>query len=144
MNNQAQRGSGSLAVLLAVLFIGLAALAGWQRFMDASLAMIGDEQRYLSAFHQAESALSWGASQRWQGEPGQCLKPPGEDLQACLLAGGAAGGWILRGQGSGDGLAEPLYLYQRVTARRADFGRGDRAPWCLTPQPGGWLDYPPG
>lgn len=143
MNDHSQRGGGSFLALLAVLFTGMLAFTGWQRFMDASLALIDDEQRYLSAFHQAESALSWGPRQLWRGNDGQCLRPPGGDFQACLLAG-AAGRWILRGQGSGDGLAEPLYLYHRVALRPGGPG-GDNSPsWRLTPLPGGWLDYHPG
>ncbi|WP_413739663.1 DUF2509 family protein [Sodalis sp. RH14] len=141
MNTQSQRGGGSLAALLAVLFTGMAALAAWQRFMDASLALIADEQHYLSAFHQAESALSWGTGQCWRGEDGQCLRPPGGNFQACLLAG-ARGRWILRGHG--DGVAEPVYLY-RVVAMRPVGQLGDGATsWRLTPLPAGWLDYHPG
>lgn len=141
MNNQSQRGGGSLAALLAVLFTGMLALSGWQRFMDASLSLIEDEQRYLSAFHQAESALSWGARQHWRGTEGQCLRPPAGDFQACLLAG-AGGRWILRGHG--EGLDEPLYLYHVMAMRGAGPQGRDGASWRLAPLPGGWLDYHPG
>ncbi|WP_413737201.1 DUF2509 family protein [Sodalis sp. RH21] len=153
----AQRGGGTLAALLAVLVISLMVMAAWQRQLDLSLALLNDEQRYLAAFHQAESALAWGARQYWHAEHAQCRQPEGETFRACLLADRRAGRWILRGEsGAGDVIAGPLRLYRQVELRpitapgAGDGGAlaaircgGDKPCFGLSPHPGGWLDYLP-
>jgi len=153
-----EQGSGTLAALMAVMLIGLAALAAWQRRLDVSLTLMQDQARYMTAFHQAESALSWGLRQSWRGDPQQCLHPPGEGFRACLQAGATPESWLLRGESAlASGLPTPLCLYRRVARRPlaqtekagADPGLppafgADAARYALVPLPGGWLDYPPG
>ncbi len=157
MNGDPQQGSVTLAALVAVLLLGLTALLTWQRRMDVSLKMIQDQARYMTAFHQAESALSWGLCQCWRGTREQCRQPPGEGFRACLQAGTASGSWLLRGESAVvPGLPAPVCLYRLVVGRPlAETGRAgaesglvpvvDAEAPChmLAPLPGGWLDYPP-
>jgi hypothetical protein len=160
MIGDTQQGSSTLAALVVVLLLGLAALTAWQRRMDVSLTLIQDQARYMTAFHQAESALSWGLRQSWQGDRKQCLHPPGEGFRACLQASVVSERWILRGESAVvPGLPAPLCLYRLVTIRplRSPERDGDDAYsgspqepdvhssyYALVPLPGGWLDYPPG
>ncbi len=144
-----EQGSGALAVLPILLVIGLPAMLGWQVFLDASGTLIHDEQRYLEAFHQAESALSWAMTEPWRGEDGECRRPGGEAFRACLRAPGLAGEWMLQAESAADdGLPGEVSLYRRVALRRtggaeqrADKERRSR---MLIPLPNGWLDYDPG
>lgn len=157
MSMAAQRGSVTLAAMLALLLLGLLALVGWQRRLDRSLDLMRDETAYLAAFHQAESALAWGAQQRWRGEDEECQHPPGDPFRACLQAGASVERWILRGEsGLAAGLPGRLCLY-RLVAADASGARaggadatapprpaGDRGRYKLVLLPHGWLDYPPG
>ncbi|MEA9392512.1 DUF2509 family protein [Acerihabitans sp. TG2] len=157
MSSDTQQGSSTLAALVAVLLLGLAVLTAWQRRIEVSLTLIQDQARYMTAFHQAESALSWGLRQSWQGRLEQCLQPPGEGFRACLQVSTVSERWILRGESATvPGLPAPLCLYRLVSGRPLSTlarGRGDPpsgsplalgAYYALVPLPGGWLDYPPG
>lgn len=147
MIRAAEQGGGSLPALTALLMIGLLSMLGWQRFLDTSRAWIDDEQRHLSAFHGAESALSWAMTQYWRGDDQECRRPTGELFQACLIAGRRPGDWLLSASGGGrqdDG--EIVCLYRRVKLHRsgpAQSGYGHLPPFILLPAAGGWLDFNP-
>lgn len=128
-------------MLLAVLLIALASLAGWQRVMDDTFELINEEQGYLNAFHQAESALSWGMSQSWLGNTGQCQSPAGNEFKVCLLKHN--GQWLLRGHVANEALAETLFHYRLVLLHPVA-ATSVKLPGCwLMALPGGWLDYYP-
>ncbi|XBS69003.1 DUF2509 family protein [Acerihabitans sp. KWT182] len=145
-----EQGSGALAVLPMLLVIGLSAMLGWQRFLDAATLLIHDEQRYLEAFHGAESALAWGMTVPWRGEDGECRRPEGETFRACLCAPRhSEGNWVLKGESGapGDAFASgEISLYRRVslggTGGVAQAGLQQSR--MLAPLAGGWLDYYPG
>ncbi|QWA12116.1 DUF2509 family protein [Sodalis ligni] len=146
-----EQGSGALAVLPILLIIGLTAMLGWQRFLDGAVPLIHDEQRYLTAFHRAESALSWAMTVPWRGEDGECRRPEGEAFRACLCAPRLTVGWVLHAQ---SGVLEDargpgeINLYRRValTRMKEDLGETgkERRSCMLTPLASGWLDYYPG
>ena len=144
-----EQGSGALAVLPILLVIGLTGTLGWQRFLDAAGTLIHDEQRYLQAFHQAESALSWAMTVPWRGENGECHRPEDEVFRACLCAPRRTGGWVLQGEsGSHDGSPGEVSLYRRVVLSRGEGTQEGavrvRRRCTLTPLSNGWLDYNPG
>lgn len=65
MNRQTQRGGSALAAVMLLLALGLMLLNAQHRQLDNALLLAADQQRYLQAYNQAASALSWGMSQRW-------------------------------------------------------------------------------
>lgn len=143
-----ERGSGALAMLPVLLFIGVLALLGWQRRLDAEGAMLHDQQRYLAAFHRAESALAWAMTASWRGEDGECRRPGGESFRACLCAPRRSDGWVVRGESGGDdGFPGEVSLYRRVALHGDGSGQaggeGGRRRYGLLPLPRGWLDYDP-
>lgn len=148
---KSQQGSGTLAAITALLFLGLSSLLGWQRMMAAWRERIYDEQFHLTAFHQAESALSWALTQHWQGDGAQedeCRRPNGESFRACLVMAGPDNNWTLRAEGGVEaGRAPAMVLYRRVALRPAESAEKDmagRRRYTVAPLPQGWLDYDPG
>ncbi|WP_213993168.1 DUF2509 family protein [Sodalis sp. dw_96] len=151
MTPTGEQGGGALAVLPILLAIGLSAMLGWQRFLDASVALMHDEQRYLEAFHRAESALSWAMTIPWRGEDGECRRPEGEAFRACLCAPRPTVGWVLHAQSGALDDARVLgeiNLYRRVALDRMKVAPGgtdmERRNCMLTPLANGWLDFYPG
>jgi|GEM_PF-2047421 hypothetical protein len=147
MNRSAERGSGGLLASAGLLLIGLLAMLAWHRLLDASRAWIDDEQRYLAAFHRAESALSWAMTQYWRGAEQECRRPAGEMFKACLIAGRQPGAWLLSAEGyDRHDAGATVCLYRRVTLHRCDparSGHGYRPSFILRPVAGNWLDFDP-
>lgn len=82
MNWRTQRGGSTLAAVMLLLALGLMLLNAQHRQLDNALLLAADQQRYLQAYNQAASALSWGMSQRW----------PRAELSAAALVMQAARG----------------------------------------------------
>lgn len=133
-----QQGGSTLAAVMLLLVMGLMLLTAQQRQLDSALLLAVDQQRYLRAYNQAASALSWGLAQSWPREALQatrwsCQQMSGEALLACARLSARTGLVMVRGAGDVTG-AEPLWLYQLATQNG-----GNR----LKAQRGGWLDFCP-
>ncbi|TKI05930.1 DUF2509 family protein [Martelella alba] len=143
-----EQGGGTLAAIMGLLLLGMTTLLVWQRTQSAWRDILRDEQQYLTAFHRAESALSWGMSQYWRGDDAplaQCRRPIGEPFRACLVVSGAGEGWLLRGEsGDPDERTGDITLYRRVAPRLADKGTAGERLYVLDAVVRGWQDYPAG
>ncbi|CAI0696991.1 MULTISPECIES: YgdB family protein [Serratia] len=139
MSAPAQRGGSTLAAVMLLLVMGLMLLNAQHRQLDQALLLASDQRRYLLAYNQAASALSWGMAQRWPLErlSGQrWLCRPGFGFSACVRLSARQGVVLVRGEGEMRG-GEPLRLYQLARAG------GDAADVELMAEPGGWLDFCP-
>ncbi|MDW5501962.1 YgdB family protein [Pseudomonas lundensis] len=139
MSAYGQRGGSTLAAVMMLLVMGLMLLNAQHRQLDSALLLAADEKRYLQAYNQAASALSWGVAQSW---PRGRLATNGwwcqqaSELRACAKLSAQAGIVLVRG----DALVnhdEPLRLYQRA---KPDGVGGDIS---LRAETGGWLDFCP-
>ncbi|ATM77125.1 MULTISPECIES: YgdB family protein [Serratia] len=136
-----QQGGSTLAAVMLLLVMGLMLLTAQQRQLDSALLLAVDQQRYLRAYNQAASALSWGLAQPWPRESLQashwsCQQISGEALQACARLSARTGLVMVRGAGDIAG-SEPLWLYQLATQQGGAGGH------LLKAQKGGWLDFCP-
>ncbi len=141
MNTQKQQGGSTLAAVMLLLVMGLMLLTAQQRQLDSALLLAADQQRYLKAYNQAASALSWGLAQQWphgslQNTGWHCLQMNADALQACARLSSHNGVVVVRGAGKIVG-AEPLWLYQLATEVR------ESGSVRLVAQKGGWLDFCP-
>ncbi|MGE6303477.1 YgdB family protein [Serratia liquefaciens] len=139
MNINAERGGSTLAAVMMLLVMGLMLLNAQRRQLDSALLLATDEMRYLRAYNQAASALSWGVAQSWShgqlNESGWWCRQTTE-LRACAKLSSQAGIVLVRGEAPMNG-TEPLRLYQRSKPEGAT---GDIA---LRAETGGWLDFCP-
>ena len=139
MNINAERGGSTLAAVMMLLVMGLMLLNAQHRQLDSALLLAADEKRYLLAYNQAASALSWGVAQSWShgqlNESGWWCRQTTE-LRACAKLSSQAGIVLVRGEAPMNG-AEPLRLYQRSKPEGAT---GEIA---LRAETGGWLDFCP-
>lgn len=136
-----EQGSGALLMVMLLAAVGLLLATGTQRQLDAAARAGQDERHYLLALNQAESSLNWGLGQTWvmdEETPGQCLTPPMDSLQACLLRVPGETYWLLRGEGRSTSRNVRMMLYRRVLPEQAQQTRGK-----ITPVSGGWLDLCP-
>lgn len=136
-----QQGSGTLVAVMLLLAMGLLLLTAQQRQLDNALLLAADQQRYLKAYNQAASALSWGLAQQWPQDAVQaarwhCLPITTDALQACVRRSSRSDVIVVRGGGEVAG-AEPLWLYQLAT------GVNQSGAIRLIAQKGGWLDFCP-
>ncbi|KAA8997775.1 DUF2509 family protein [Affinibrenneria salicis] len=145
-------------MVMLLLVVGLLLVGGLRQQLDAAVRLGNDEHRYLRAFNQALSSLSWGASLDWPRHEGwQCRQFSRDGLTACLLMTGRADeDVVLRGEGQLPGEARSLRLYQRARMPGpaddvADVfagapGRVDNVPaadGALRMLAQGWLDFCP-
>lgn len=135
MNHTNQYGGSTLAAVMLLLVMGLMLLTAQQRQLDNTLLLAVDQQRYLQAYNQAASALSWGMVQSWptlSGNIWHCQQHLA-NLQACAKLSARAGIVLVRGRGdvSRD---DVFWLYQLAAA--SDGGQ-------LVAEKGGWLDFCP-
>ena len=124
---------------MLLLALGLMLLNAQHRQLDNALLLAADQQRYLQAYNQAASALSWGISQRWpraELSAAAWLCRQRAELTACARLSARAGVVTVRGLGEMRG-GEPLWLYQWGTFNGAE-GAGK-----VQAQPGGRLDFAP-
>lgn len=128
-----------LAAVMMLLVMGLLLLNAQQRQLDSALLLASDQRRYLQAYNQAASALSWGMAQRWplgglNADGWLCRHNGG--LTACARLSARAGIVLVRGEGALRG-GPPLRLYQLSKPE------GAWAEVGLIAEPGGWLDFCP-
>ncbi|WP_346826051.1 YgdB family protein [Serratia inhibens] len=139
MSAVGQRGGSTLAAVMLLLVMGLMLLNAQHRQLDSALLLAADQQRYLKAYNQAASALSWGVAQSW---PSKRLGANGwwcqqtEELRACAKLSAQAGIVLVRGDGAMS-VGEPLRLYQLT---KPD---GTGGTFELRAEIGGWLDFCP-
>ncbi|CAI2790265.1 Protein of uncharacterised function (DUF2509) [Serratia ficaria] len=76
MSAPAQRGGSTLAAVMLLLVMGLMLLNAQHRQLDQALLLASDQRRYLLAYNQAASALSWGMAQASALAPASGF-PPG-------------------------------------------------------------------
>lgn len=141
MKRQRQKGGSTLVAVMLLLVMGLMLLTAQQRQLDSALLLAVDQQRYLRAYNQAASALSWGLSQPWpqsvlQSSRWYCLPVNSDALQACARYSSRADIVVVRGAGAPLG-GEPLWLYQLATEVQEMGNSRFKA------QKGGWLDFCP-
>lgn len=114
MNRRTQQGGSTLAAVMLLLALGLMLLNAQYRQLDNALLLAADQQRYLQAYNQAASALSWGMIQRWPRADlatGAWSCRQRAELTACARLSARAGVVMVRGRGEMRG-GEPLWLYQ--------------------------------
>ncbi len=114
MKRRTQRGGSTLAAVMLLLALGLMLLNAQHRQLDNALLLAADQQRYLQAYNQAASALSWGMSQRWprtELSAAAWLCRQRAELTACARLSARVGVVTVRGLGEMRG-GEPLWLYQ--------------------------------
>lgn len=101
MNISAERGGSTLAAVMMLLVMGLMLLNAQHRQLDSALLLATDEKRYLRAYNQAASALSWGVAQSWShgqlNESGWWCRQTTE-LRACAKLSSQAGIVLVRGE----------------------------------------------
>lgn len=139
MNRRGQRGGSTLAAVMLLLALGLTLLNAQHRQLDNALLLAVDQQRYLQAYNQAASALSWGMLQRWprtELSATAWLCRQRAELTACARLSARAGVVTVRGLGEMRG-GEPLWLYQWGAFH------GEEAVGRVQAQPGGRLDFCP-
>ncbi len=139
MNACKQRGGSTLAAVMMLLVMGLMLLNAQHRQLDSALLVAADEQRYLQAYNQAISALSWGVAQSW---PRNRLATNGwwcqktAALRACAKLSAQTGIVLVRGEADMNH-GEPLRIYQRTKPDGAE------SSIVLVAEAGGWLDFCP-
>ncbi|NIH11356.1 MAG: YgdB family protein [Serratia symbiotica] len=138
MNAPSQQGGSTLAAVM-LLVMGFMLLNAQHRQLDHALLLAGDQQRYLLAYNQAASALSWGMAQRWPRDQltingWLCRQASG--LTACVRLSAKRGLLMVRGAGEIRG-SDPLWLYQLSKLESVDRDVG------LIAESGGWLDFCP-
>lgn len=141
-----QRGSAMILSVMMMMGLGLLALNTLNQHLNSALALTGQEHRYLLAWQQAASSLSWGASQRWllSTTPAwQCQSlttgpAAGNPLRSCVRPANHPGIFILKGEGQLLKGEVPLVLYQLASHNKPTAGRV-----VFTPLKGGWVDFCP-
>jgi hypothetical protein len=133
-----QQGGSTLAAVMLLLVMGLMLLNAQHRQMDSTLLLAAGQQRYLQAYNQAASSLSWGMVQTWpttklNNTGWFCQRQAVDDLRACARLSSRVGIVLLRGRGGKEG-DEPLWLYQLTTPDNVG---------GLIAEKGGWLDFCP-
>ncbi|WP_186367516.1 YgdB family protein [Yersinia aldovae] len=147
MSQQHERGSSSLAAVVALFTLGLFVLSASQRQLDNIQKITMEEQQHLRAYQQAASSLNWGMSQHWTvtipwpaGAAWHCVVHRGYGLTACIKPSSLANSFILRGESLPFAGNSPLILYQRVSMDAVIERKGS---YQLTKVPNGWLDFCP-
>jgi hypothetical protein len=146
VNTLAPQGGSTLAAVMLLLLMGLLLLTAQQKQLDSALLLATDQQRYLKAYNQAASALSWGLVQPWprvtlSATEWYCLQTDSDALSACARLSARPGVIMLRGQGDIPRSA-PLWLYQLTTeASKGETIKGETI--SLQALKGGWLDFCP-
>lgn len=138
---QAQQRGSTLAIVMLLLVMGLMLLNAQHRQLDSTLLLAVGQQRYLRAYNQAASSLSWGLVQDWPqnlltADKWHCQQQDPNTLRACARISTHTGMVLLRGAGQLEG-SQPLWLYQLATLKE----EGNLM--ILLAKKGGWLDFCP-
>uniref|UniRef100_UPI0036D8AE81 YgdB family protein n=1 Tax=Photorhabdus sp. RM322S TaxID=3342825 RepID=UPI0036D8AE81 len=137
---QFQQGNVLLISVLMLLAVSLMMLKALHHHLDNALIMMVDERRYLKAFQQAESALSWGMAQSWllyrdKTEEWYCLQQQEFHLTSCLKRY-SSNFFLLKGVAEvASGQFVGLYQWMKLISS----GGSD----SLIPVESGWLDFCP-
>lgn len=124
-----QTGNSALGMVILVLLTGGATLHASRQQLAQGMGLLADERQYILDYHQAQSALRWGATQSWPSPiVWQCQQEKHFGWQSCLWQE-KTGRALLRGQGEGRELA--LWHWVEISGNR------------LRLLPHGWIDYCP-
>ncbi|UHM89030.1 MULTISPECIES: YgdB family protein [Rahnella] len=141
-----QKGSAMILSVMVMMGLGLLALNALQQQLSAGLALTSNQHRYVIAWENAASALSWGIRQPWRNvqEPQwQCLNVASGVVvtgkgRACVRPSLREDIFLVRGEGRMTDDSEPVMLYQQVSREeQADGSSG------FLPLKQGWLDFCP-
>jgi len=141
-----QQGSAMILSIMVLMGLGLIALNSLQQQLSAGLALTSNQHRYVIAWENATSSLSFGISQSWKisgdtnwqcqivapniiatGSGRTCLRPSlREDI------------FVVSGEGRLSQSDEPVMLYQQVSMQKQADGY-----LVLSPLKQGWLDFCP-
>lgn len=108
-----QCGYSMVAMVMVLLSIGTLLLTSMSKRLDSSLHFHLDEGRYLRAYNQAASALTWGLKQRWHLPDAhwQCQISALLGLKACIKTV-EQGRLLLKGEAKLRENEPPLTLFQ--------------------------------
>lgn len=81
-----QRGYSTIAMVMLLMLFGTLMLKGLNGQLTTQVKMYADERRYLLAYQQAVSSLSWGLVQIWNDihTDWQCRYHAQSQLKACV------------------------------------------------------------
>ena len=141
-----QRGSAMILSILVMMGLGLIALNSLQQQLSAGLALTSNQHRYVIAWENAASSLTWGSRQSWKdsNEPvWQC-----RDVVAGIIASGTGKVcvrpslrqdiFLVRGEGRISKGNDPVMQYQQVSVNKQASGEV-----TFMPLKQGWLDFCP-
>lgn len=142
-----QRGYSMVTLVMVLLSISTLLLTSMSKRLESSLRFNLDERRYLRAYNQAASALTWGLKQRWDLPDihWQCQRSSLLELEACIKTVGQ-GKLLLKGEGKLKENEPPLKLFQ--LADLADEVKPNnknlfRYKLAVIAHHSGWLDFCP-
>lgn len=121
-----QRGGATLAAIMVLILSGTLLLHGLGQLFEQRMSTVADEIRRIRATAEAQSALAWGSTQRWQPQAHWQCRATGSG-QACLRQ--LDGGLLLLGQDE----AGLLRVWQRATLREGKVALSPRS----------WSDFCP-
>lgn len=84
-----QQGNIALVMVVVLMTTALLLLKTLHVYQENALNEFFKEKRYVEAFNQAESALSWGLKQSWRlqtfsRQGWQCQRPPTHLWESCI------------------------------------------------------------
>ena len=133
MNLSREAGYSTILIVLMLLLLGLMMLAGLSSYLATQRQWGMKEVRSIVRYAGAQSALAWGAGQRWSPQQHwQCQTEAFSGLHACLYQ--AKGNEVLLAGTLVDGnLSESLVFWRWGQLKNGKF----------IASPHGWLDYCP-
>ena len=132
-----QQGSIALIMVVVLATLGILLLKTLHYYQQRMMISWVKEQRYLTAFSQAESSLAWGKQVSWNMDKmigWRCERNLAEQLESCLLKISNKR-FLLAGKGKLDD-KKNLIVYQWMD-------KTNNQKTQLSPVKGGWLDYCP-
>lgn len=84
-----QRGNIALVMVITLMTVALLLLKALHFYQENARDEFFREKKYIQAFNQAESALSWGVIQSWQlnntkNAGWQCQQEPSQSWMSCI------------------------------------------------------------
>jgi len=141
-----QQGSAMILSIMVMMGLGIIALNALQQQLSAGLALTSNQHRYVIAWENAASSLSWGVSQPWKAfsdAKWQCQDVPAVVVgtgsgRACVRPSLRIDVFVVRGEGVLAQGGEPVRLYQQVSMQKQADGS-----LAFSPLRQGWLDFCP-
>ncbi len=119
-----QRGNIILVVMIILMISAIFLLNSLHYQLDNALAITGDERRYLQAYNQALSSLSWGLNRIWNVSfspprgrfktSWHCPEQPEKKFNACLKPTYVPGIFLMKGESKALPGKPPMAIYQLV------------------------------